>query len=152
MNMGAGNIPTEVISVQFYYTSFTIVVRKDNKVQLLQNLVYETPERCSLSLLNVVQQYNFDRNNITVMASGMIDLDYKLYRELKNYFSNIDIRKVTMPGININISEHPLHYFTLFQPYFMRIISGEFGGRKIKPLLICLIRGQQLILQKKACS
>ena len=101
---------------------------------MIQSLEYETPEDVLYYLLNIAEQFELSRTDLSLHISGLVDLQYKLFRELTNYFRSITVQNFDRTLLQLEITEFPIHYFT---PFFnltsMRIISGEFGGRKINP-------------------
>ncbi|MCW3106286.1 MAG: hypothetical protein JWQ09_792 [Segetibacter sp.] len=107
--------PSEFISIQFYNTFMIVIVLKEGNFHLIQSFTYETPEDVLYYLLNITQQLELFSEKLTLQISGMIDLDFQLYRELIKYFKNVMVQNVKSSGLSLNINEHPLHYFT---PYF----------------------------------
>ena len=103
-----------LIYVQFYNTYFIAAVIKDTTLQLIQNFIYENPEDVLYQLLNVTTQYELDTNLVEVRVSGVIDPNYKLFRELSNYFKNLVSEKVDSSLALINVNDFPGHYFTPF--------------------------------------
>lgn len=104
----------EWIEVQFYNTFFIAVLRKEGQLQLIQTFVYETPEDVLYHLLNISERFSLNRGELLIEISGMVDLQYKLYREMKHYFKNIEVRKVHKDNWSPELNEYPAHYFTPF--------------------------------------
>lgn len=106
--------PSEFISIQFYNTFMIVIVLKEGNFHLIQSFTYETPEDVLYHLLNITNQLELFSEKLTLQISGMIDLDFQLYRELIKYFKNVMVQNVKSSALLLNINEHPLHYFTPF--------------------------------------
>ena len=107
-------LPAEFISIQFYTTFMIVSVLKDGQLHLIQTFTYETPEDVLYYLLNITQQLELFSEKLTVQISGMIDLDFQLYRELIKYFKNVMVQNVKPTVMPENASDHPLHFFSPF--------------------------------------
>jgi hypothetical protein len=110
----ASGFPSEFINIQFYNTTMIVAVLKEGNLQLIQTFVYETPEDVLYYLLNITQQFQLFSDDLTLRISGMIDLDFKLYRELITYFKKVIVENVNKSNLQLNITDHPLHYFAPF--------------------------------------
>lgn len=107
-------LPAQLIIIQFYNTFMIVVVMKDDNLHLIQTFVYQTPEDVLYYLFNITNQFELYSKSLTIQISGMIDLDFKLYRELITYFKQVIVENVDQSNLALNIGEHPLHYFTPF--------------------------------------
>lgn len=106
--------PPECIYIQFYNTFIIVAVIKNEQLHLIQTFVYETPEDVLYDLLNLATQFELNKNTVILQISGMIDLNYTLYRDLITYFRHVEVHNVHASVLNIDIKEYPLHYFTPF--------------------------------------
>lgn len=106
--------PPEVISIQFYNSFIIVTVLKDGAFHLIQTFTYETPEDVLYYLLNITRQLELFSKTLRLQISGMIDLDFQLYRELIKYFKHVTVETLPASALIKNISEHPVHYFTPF--------------------------------------
>lgn len=106
--------PAEFIYVQFYNTFIILTVLKDGKLQLIQSFVYEAPEDVLYYLLNITQQFKLSSENLVLQISGMIDLNFTLYRDLITYYAKVEVQNVDTLKSLPEIKEYPLHYFTPF--------------------------------------
>lgn len=104
----------QMIHVQFYNTYFVAAIIKDGKLQMIQSFIYENPEDVLYQLLNICTQFELSGNDVQLQVSGLIDPNYKLFRELTNYFKNIVADKVDINQLLMNVDEYPPHYFTPF--------------------------------------
>ncbi|MEJ7681681.1 MAG: DUF3822 family protein [Segetibacter sp.] len=108
------SFPPEFIYIQFYNTSIIAVVMKDKKLQLIQSFIYEASEDVLYHLLNIAEQFKFNNDKLPLQISGLIDLNYTLYRELITYFRNVKVKNMDTSKLLPDIKEYPLHYFTPF--------------------------------------
>ena len=100
--------------VQFYNTYFVAVVIKNGKLQFIQNFIYDSPEDVLYQLLNITNQLNLDATELQLEVCGIIDANFKLFRELTSYFKNIVSNKPSIANVLINVEEYPGHYFSPF--------------------------------------
>ncbi len=110
----ASGFPSEFISIQFYNTFMVVAVLKERALQLIQTFDYETPEDVLYYLINITQRFELYTDALTIQISGMIDLDFKLYRELITYYKNVVVEYATPRNLLLKVTEHPQHYFTPF--------------------------------------
>lgn len=110
----APTLPEEFISVQFYNASIIVVVMKERKLQLVQTFSYENAEDVLYYLLNICKQFQLYTNTLTLHISGMIDLEFKLYRDIIKYFKQVSVDHVNTSVSIPPADEYPLHYFTPF--------------------------------------
>jgi len=105
-------VHTNLLYCIFYPNSFTVMLRKNGHLQVIQNFEFSTPEDVAYHLLHICQAFEA-ATPTTLLLSGMIDSDSNLYHELYKYFLNIEF--ATLPG-NFNyaeeIKEQPAHYFS----------------------------------------
>lgn len=104
----------DFISVNFFNAFIIVTVIKESKLHLIQTFVYETHEDVLYHLLNISERFKLRIDKIVLRISGMIDLNFALYRELVKYFKEVAVENVSTANISLNINEHPLHYFTPF--------------------------------------
>ncbi|WP_460552510.1 DUF3822 family protein [Ferruginibacter profundus] len=103
---------SNLLYCNFYPNSLTVMLRKNNQLQVIQNFEFNAPEDVAYHLLNVCRSFETDVQT-PVLLSGMIDANSNLYNELHKYFLNIEW--AALPG-NFNyaqeISLQPAHYFS----------------------------------------
>lgn len=100
--------------VQFYNTYFIASVFLQGKLHLFQTFIYDNPDDVLYQILNITNQLNLDKSELLLEVSGLIDPNYKLFRELNNYFKNIVSGKSSSANVLINVDEFPRHYFSPF--------------------------------------
>ncbi len=106
--------PSEYIYIQFYNTFIIVTVLMNEKLQIIQSFIYQSPEDVLYNLLNITERFKLNTHRLTLQISGMIDLDFTLYRELITYFRQVKVQNVDPSKFLLNINEYPLHYFTPF--------------------------------------
>ncbi len=105
----------ELVYCNFYPGSLTVMLRKNNQLQVIQNFDYTTPEDAAYHLLNVCQQFDVTAAETTITASGTIDENSSLYRELYKYFLGISFYDLPDNFLYADeIKEHPQQYFSHF--------------------------------------
>lgn len=105
---------SENMYIQFYNTFIVVTAVKERKLQIIQSFIYEAPEDVLYTLLNIAERFKFNKENLILQISGMIDLDFTLYKELTAYFTNVEVLDADIANVMPEIKEFPLHYFTPF--------------------------------------
>ncbi|HEX8357189.1 MAG TPA: DUF3822 family protein [Segetibacter sp.] len=103
----------ELITVFFYEKRMTVVVSKDQKLHLIQSLIYATAEDVTYHLLNIKERLQLGAG-LTIQVSGIINKDEDIYRQLTEYFEHVTIANADTTNVALDISQHPSHYFTPF--------------------------------------
>ena len=105
------------ISVTEYNSSMLIDIQKDNftvlvagnkKILLAQTFDYTTPEDVLYYLLKTAERFSLPQQEVSLQLSGLIDKQSALYKELYQYFINIEFRNAEW-GVQ---GEYPAHFFT----------------------------------------
>jgi Protein of unknown function (DUF3822) len=97
----------------FYTNSFTVMLRKDGNLQVVQNFMYGNPADAAYHLLNVCHGFGVAPALVTLHISGLVDERSNLYAAVYNYFLNI--RFDELPGsfeYHDEIKAHPHHFFS----------------------------------------
>lgn len=100
--------------IRFYNNFIIVTVIKNDKLQIIQSFVNETKEDVVYNLLNISERFKLNTDDLTIKISGMIDLDFGLYKDLTTYFRLVEVQDVDKSALLIDIKEYPLHYFTPF--------------------------------------
>ncbi|HEX8332630.1 MAG TPA: DUF3822 family protein, partial [Segetibacter sp.] len=104
------SLPAQLIKVQFYKSHLIVVVLVEHRIQYIQSFSFTAPEDVVYNLLNICRQFNL--KGALLQVSGFIDSKSAMYQALATYFKNISTEDLTVP--NLDISNHPSHYFTPF--------------------------------------
>lgn len=91
---------------------FTVLATANNNILLAQTFLYATPEDVLYYLLKICQQFGLSQKEVLLSLSGLIDQQSALYRELHQYFLQVEFRYAswTVPASANN--ESPAHFFT----------------------------------------
>lgn len=96
------------LAIDFRTATFSVIINRSSNLLLAQTFGYSTPEDVLYYLLKICQQYSLSQQDVKLQLTGLIDKQSSMYKELSQYFINIDFRE---PGWNAG-SEYPSHFFT----------------------------------------
>lgn len=96
------------LQVDFRKTEFVVIASSKNNILLTQTFEYTTPEDVLFYLLKTCKQFSLSRETVELQLSGLVDKQSSLYKELYQYFINIDFRNAQW---NTG-AEYPAHFFT----------------------------------------
>lgn len=103
----------EVMTVDFKTDEFSVLIVKENKLQLAKTFSYSSPEDVLYYLLKTCQQTGLSQETVKLSLSGLIEKDSIIYRELNKYFINIEFEIL---NAEIKLAEalkaHPDHYYS----------------------------------------
>jgi hypothetical protein len=103
----------DLLYCHFYPGAVTVMLRSNNRLQLVQDFEFTTPEDAVYYLLNVCQRFDIAATETVITATGMIDETSNLYREVYKYFHGINFYE--LPGgftYCDAIKTYPAHYFS----------------------------------------
>ncbi len=98
------------LSVIFYPNKIVVALKKGGKLLLVNSFLYKTAEDVSYTLLNICSRFQMD--NIAIEASGLIEQNSGLYKEIYKYFEQVCF--ASMPGgisLTDDILTYPPHFF-----------------------------------------
>jgi hypothetical protein len=95
------------ISIDVLTNDLTVIACKENKLLLAQSFSYSVPADVAYYLLKTCQQLDLSQEHLKLFLSGLIEKDSALYKELHQYFMNLEIREASW-----NSNEYPAHFFT----------------------------------------
>ncbi len=94
--------------VDFRKNEFVVIASGRSNILLTQTFEYTTPEDVLFYLLKICEQFSLSREAVQLQLSGLLDKQSSLYKELYQYFINIDFRNAQW---NTG-TEYPAHFFT----------------------------------------
>jgi len=97
------------ISLDILKNDLSIVAGKENKLLLAQNFSWSSPEDVIYYLLKICQQLDLLQREVKVILSGLIEKESFLFKELQQYFMQIELKEATWIADN---NEYPAHFFT----------------------------------------
>jgi Protein of unknown function (DUF3822) len=97
----------------FYTNSLTVLLRKEGRLQVVQQLAYDTPETAAWHLLNTCRCFDVQANNTALVLYGMIDSKSALFAELYKYFQQVSFAALP-DGLQYSseITALPPHFFS----------------------------------------
>lgn len=99
--------------IDFKTDSFSIVVIKNNSILLAQIFAYSTPADILYWLLKICREFALSQNEIKLLISGLIDRRSAVYKDLGQYFLNIEFASIAN-GVKLSnpFNEYPIHFFS----------------------------------------
>jgi hypothetical protein len=99
--------------IDFKTDSFSVVVLKNNAILLAQIFAYAEPADILYWLLKTCKEFSLSQDEVKLTISGLIDKRSAIYKELHQYFLNIEFATI---GNDLRLSnefhEYPLHFFS----------------------------------------
>lgn len=99
--------------IDFKTDSFSIVVTKGNSILLAQIFAYSKPADILYWLLKICKEFSLARTEVSLLLSGLIDRKSAVYKDLEQYFLNIEFASV-INGVRLSnqFHEYPVHFFS----------------------------------------
>lgn len=88
---------------------YVSAIKSAGQLQLVQTYFYTAPLDVVYYLLSICQQYGFSQASTLLVLSGLISEDSAMYKELYQYFSNIQFWRPTQAVLP---SEYSPHFFS----------------------------------------
>lgn len=103
----------EVMLIDFKTDEFSVLILKENKLQLAKTFAYSSPEDVLYYLLKICRQLNLSQQSTSLFLSGLIEKDSAVYRELFKYFINVEFESLTGEvKLTEALTAHPSHFFS----------------------------------------
>lgn len=103
----------QVIKMVMRADQFLVAVFNGEKIQLVQSYTYQTPDDVSYYLLAICSRFNINQDKVTLIVSGLLDEQSRLYQELLKYF--LQVQWDRMPEsvkMDAVFAAYPNHYFS----------------------------------------
>lgn len=100
------------IVVNIHTDEFSFIAVKDNKLLIAQTHLYTSPEDICYYLLKTGHQFSLSQEQVQLSVSGLIEKESQLYRELYQFFVNVEFRLPTWTMPVMEEHEYPPHFFT----------------------------------------
>jgi hypothetical protein len=99
--------------IDFKTDSFSIVVIKNNSILLAQIFAYSQPADILYWLLKICREFSLPQNEVKLLISGLIDRRSAMYKNLDQYFLNIEFASIAN-GVKLSnpFHEYPIHFFS----------------------------------------
>ena len=98
------------LMVHFMNNQFRVLLKMHQQIHLVQTYSYASPMDVVYYLLKIVSEFHLSQEEIHLVLSGFIDEDSALFKELRNYFLNIQFAAAAT--LNLPGHHHPAHFFT----------------------------------------
>jgi hypothetical protein len=103
----------EMIMADFKTDEFSVLVLKDQALQLAKTYSYSSPGDVLYYLLKACHQLGLSQQTLKLSLSGLIEKDSVIYRELSKYFINVELESLTGDvKLNEALMAHPAHYYS----------------------------------------
>ena len=92
---------------------FLVAVYNGEQIQLIQSYAYQTPDDVSYYLLGICNKFKISQDKVTLIVSGLLDEQSRLYQELLKYF--LQVQWDRMPEtikLDKVFAAFPTHYFS----------------------------------------
>ncbi|HEY6063461.1 MAG TPA: DUF3822 family protein [Chitinophagaceae bacterium] len=96
------------LAVDFRQNDFTVIAARQSRILLAQTFEYTTHGDVLYYLLKTCGQFSLAQKEVNVQLSGLVDKQSALYKEIYQYFINIEFREA---GWNTG-TDYPAHFFT----------------------------------------
>ena len=97
----------------FYSNSFTVMLTKAGKLQVIQHFDYQNADDVAYHLLNICNSFAVKADEAILHVSGMIDTGSNLYATLYKYFLNIELASLPAnAAYSDEIKSYPAHFFS----------------------------------------
>jgi hypothetical protein len=88
---------------------FSVLLLKNNRLQLFNTYHYSSPADVLYYLLSVCETQLVNPAEVAVVLTGLLEKESALYRELWQYFMHIEFREASF---GVDDFPYPSHYFT----------------------------------------
>lgn len=95
--------------VNFRPDQLTVILLRNNRLQLAQEYSYSQPADILYHLLKICQEHALSQQEVELNITGLLDRESSLFRELWNYFLQISCREAVWSNQDLSV---PKHYFT----------------------------------------
>jgi hypothetical protein len=108
-----GDSESHVIKLIMGTDHFVLMVFKEKNLLLLQSYSYQTPDDVSYYLLSTCNRFQIVQEKTTLIVSGLLEEQSRLYQELLKYFLQVQWDRLPA-SIQLNkvFSQFPSHYFS----------------------------------------
>ena len=99
--------------VDFKTDTFMVIAIKNNSLLVTQIFSYAKSEDVLYWLLKVCKQFSLPQTEVKVVLSGLIDRQSAVFKELYQYFLNIEFATVENDiQLSGDFDEYPVHFFS----------------------------------------
>lgn len=101
-----GNSANGIAMLSFKSNEFSVVLVQNGKLLLSQSFTYTSPADVIYYLLKISGQFHLNQHEIQLVITGLIDKQSALYKDLANYFIQMECRNAKWEIGNEEIQQH----------------------------------------------
>ena len=109
----SGSEGANVFMIDFKTGQFSIIVIKEQQLQLVQTFAYSESADVLYYLLKICASFSISQNAVLLVLSGLIDKESVLYKDLYNYFEYVSFKRnpdsIKLP---YTFAKYPSHFFS----------------------------------------
>jgi hypothetical protein len=109
----SGTEGANVLMIDFKTGQFSVIVIKEEQLQLVQTFAYSESADVLYYLLKICDLFSISQKSVLLVLSGLIDKESVLYRDLYNYFEYVSFKRnpasIKLP---YTFSKYPSHFFS----------------------------------------
>jgi hypothetical protein len=99
--------------IDFKTDTFSVIAIKDDSLLLAQIYSYARAEDVLYWLLKICKQFSIFQNEVRLILSGLIDRQSAVFKELYQYFLNIEFASIENDiQLSRDFEEYPVHFFS----------------------------------------
>jgi len=99
--------------VDFKVDSFSVIAVKDHSLLLAQIFPYVKAEDVLYWLLKICNQFSISQREVSLVLSGLIDRQSAVFKELYQYFLNIEFASIDNDlQLSREFEDYPVHFFS----------------------------------------
>jgi hypothetical protein len=103
----------QVIKMVMRADQFLVAVYNGSTIQLIQSYSYQTPDDVSYYLLAICNRFHISQDKVTLIVSGLLDEQSRLYQELLKYFLQVQWDRLPETvKLDESFNTFPSHYFS----------------------------------------
>lgn len=109
----SGSEGANVFMIDFKTGQFSVIVIKEQQLQLVQTFAYAEPADVLYYLLKICHSFSMSPQTVLLVLSGLIDKQSALYRDLYNYFVYVSFkRNPDSIKLSYSFAKYPSHFFS----------------------------------------
>lgn len=98
--------------LDFRTDDFSLLAARNGQVLLAQTFCYTNPADVIYYLLKICQDFSFSQETVQIFLSGLVDKASVLYREIYQYFIQVQFRQSSWAIVAEETADYPSHFFT----------------------------------------
>lgn len=101
------------MEIIFYPELISVLLWKNDALQIVQCFNYETPEDVTYHVVNIAEQWKLSRGEIRVIVSGLVEKDSALFTAVDKYFQFVETEeRPEQFNYDAAFDRYPPHFFS----------------------------------------